>query len=174
MTRKAFRRSPVDFPQKGPGTVMCMELWCLLCSYDEQAVNTLRSGQNDRHFATDIFKCIFLNENIWVSIKISLKFVRQCPINNVPTLIQVMTWHRPGDKSLSEPMVVRLPTHLYVTRPQWVLNKLSIRRWFRMQCRKVAVKNIENFHHSKSTVTDGNTWRHRNMNGISASSPNLR
>ena len=25
--------------------------------------------------ADDIFKCIFLNENIWISIKISLKFV---------------------------------------------------------------------------------------------------
>ena len=25
--------------------------------------------------ADDIFKCIFLNENVWISIKISLKFV---------------------------------------------------------------------------------------------------
>ena len=25
--------------------------------------------------AVDIFKCIFLNENVWISIKISLKFV---------------------------------------------------------------------------------------------------
>ena len=28
-------------------------------------VNTLRPRQNDRHFADDVFKCIFLNENIW-------------------------------------------------------------------------------------------------------------
>ena len=32
----------------------------------------------------DIFKCIFLNENIWISINISLKFVPKCRINNIP------------------------------------------------------------------------------------------
>ena len=31
------------------------------------------------------------------------------PINNIPTLVQVMAWRRPGDKPLSEPMTVRLP-----------------------------------------------------------------
>ena len=31
-----------------------------------------------------------------------------------------MAWRRPGDKPLSEPMMVRLPTHICVTRPQWV------------------------------------------------------
>ena len=36
-----------------------------------------------------------------------------------------MAWRRPGDKPLSEPMMVRLPTHICVTRPQWV-NKLSV------------------------------------------------
>ena len=29
-------------------------------------VNTLRPRQNGRHFADDIFKCIFLNENVWI------------------------------------------------------------------------------------------------------------
>ena len=28
-----------------------------------------------RHFADDIFKCIFLNEKVCISLKISLKFV---------------------------------------------------------------------------------------------------
>ena len=32
--------------------------------------NTLRPRQNERHFADDIFKRIFLNENIWILIKI--------------------------------------------------------------------------------------------------------
>ena len=36
-------------------------------------VNILR--HIGRHFSDDIFKCIFLNENVWISIKISLKFV---------------------------------------------------------------------------------------------------
>ena len=38
-------------------------------------LNTLRPRKNDRHFADDIFKCLFFNENVWISIKISLKFV---------------------------------------------------------------------------------------------------
>ena len=49
--------------------------------------NTLRPKQNGRHFADDIFKCIFLNENAWMPIKISLKFVPQGPINNTPALV---------------------------------------------------------------------------------------
>ena len=82
--------------------------------------NPSRPRQNGRHFADDIFKCIFLNENVWISIKISLKFVPKGPINNIPALVQIMAWRRPGDKPLSEPMMVRLPTHICVTRPQWV------------------------------------------------------
>ena len=31
-----------------------------------------------------------------------------------------MAWRRPGDKSLSEPMMESLLTHICVTRPQWV------------------------------------------------------
>ena len=38
-------------------------------------INTLRPRQNGRHFPDDIFKCIFVNENIWISINITLKFV---------------------------------------------------------------------------------------------------
>ena len=38
-------------------------------------VSTLRPRQNGRHFPDDTFKRIFLNENISISIKISLKFV---------------------------------------------------------------------------------------------------
>ena len=60
----------------------------------ECIVNTLRPRQNGRHFADDIFKCIFLNENVWISIKISLKFVPKGPINNIPVLVQIMAWRR--------------------------------------------------------------------------------
>ena len=82
--------------------------------------NTLRPRQNGRHFADDIFKCIFLNENVWISIKISLKFVPKGPINDIPTLVQIMALRRPGDKPLSEPMMGSSLTHICVTRPQWV------------------------------------------------------
>ena len=83
-------------------------------------INTLRPRQNGRHFADDIFKRIFFNENIWIPIKISLKFVPKGSIDNIPALVQIMAWRRPGDKPLSEPMMVNLPTHICVTRPQWV------------------------------------------------------
>ena len=45
---------------------------------------TLRPRQNGRYFPEDIFKCIFLNENVWISIKLSLKIVHKGPINNIP------------------------------------------------------------------------------------------
>ena len=82
--------------------------------------NTLRPKQNGRHFADDIFKCIFVNENLWMLIKISLKFVAKGPINSIPALVQIMAWCRPGDKLLSESMMVNLMTHICVTQPQWV------------------------------------------------------
>ena len=63
----------------------------ILCT-TPQCVNTLRPRQNGRHFADDTFRRIFLNENIGISIKISLKFVPKGPINNIPALVQVMTW----------------------------------------------------------------------------------
>ena len=83
-------------------------------------VNTLGPRQNVRHFPDDTFKRIFLNENIRISIKISLKFVPKVHINNIPALVQIMAWCRPGDKPLSETVMVRLPTHICVTRLQWV------------------------------------------------------
>ena len=76
--------------------------------------------QNGRRFADDTFKCIFLNENVKISIKLSLKFVAKGPINNISAFVQIMAWRRPGDKPLSEPMLVFVPTHICVTRPQWV------------------------------------------------------
>ena len=53
-------------------------------------------------------------------LKISLKFVPKVQINNIPALVQIMTWHREGDKPLSEPMMVSILMHICVTRPQWV------------------------------------------------------
>ena len=82
--------------------------------------NTLRPRQNGRHFPDDIFKCIFLFENVLISIKISLKCVPKVRINNIPALIQIMAWRRIGDKPLSEPMMVNLLTHICVTRLQRV------------------------------------------------------
>ena len=59
-----------------------------------------------------------MNENVLTSIKISLKFVPKGLTNNIIALIQKMAWHRSGDKSLSEPMMVRLPVDIWVIQPQ--------------------------------------------------------
>ena len=100
-------------------------IWCPI-------FNTLRPRQNGRHFPDDIFKCIFLNENVWISIKITLNLVPKGPISNISALVQIMAWRRPGDKPLSEPMMVSLLTHICVTRPQWVKSShfdSGIRKW---------------------------------------------
>ena len=93
---------------------------CCLVSKFQCCLNSLRPRQNGRHFADYIFKRIFLNENVWIPIKISMKFVPKGPITNIPALVKIMAWRRPGDKPLYEPMMVSLLTHICVTLPQWV------------------------------------------------------
>ena len=83
----------------------------------ETNLNTLRPRQNGCQYPDDIFKCIYLNENIYISIKISLKFVPNGRINNIP--------------ALSAPMVHSLVTHLCITRPQWVNSNLMKSRFHR-------------------------------------------
>ena len=95
-------------------------------SYGMKILNTMRLRQNGHHLPDDIFKCIFLNENVFVSIKISLKFVPKGPINDITALIQIMAWRCQGKKPLSEPIMVSLLTHICVTQPQWV-DSLSTR-----------------------------------------------
>ena len=91
-----------------------------LSSSPNTSFNTLRPRQDGRHFPDDILKWIFLNENLWISLKISLKFVPKVRIDNILTLVQIMAWHQLGDKPLSEPIMVYLLTHICVTRPQWI------------------------------------------------------
>ena len=69
-----------------------------------------------RHFQIQIF----LNKNVWISLQISLKFLAKVWINNIPVLVQVMAWRRPGDKPLSEPMMVSLLMHICLPPTQWV------------------------------------------------------
>ena len=58
--------------------------------------NILTTRQNGHRFADDIYKCIFLNGNSWISIKLTLKLVPRGPINIVPVLVQIMAWRQPG------------------------------------------------------------------------------
>ena len=83
----------------------------------------IEAKKNGCHFTDNTFKCIFLNENVGDSIKISLKFVRKSPVDNIPALGQIMAWCRPGNKPLSEPMMVTLPMHIYASLD---LNELTL------------------------------------------------
>ena len=91
-------------------------------------ISTLMPKQNGRNFADDTFKCIFLNENVRISIRFSLTLIPKGSINNYPALVQIMAWRRPGAKPISEAVMVRLPMHICVTRPQWVLS-WSVVHW---------------------------------------------
>ena len=78
----------------------------------------MKQRQNGHHFADDIFKRIFFNEKVLISIKISLKFVPKGPIDNITALIQIMARYRTDDKPISEPMLVSLLSDICVIRPQ--------------------------------------------------------
>ena len=85
----------------------------------QTSTNALRPRQDGRYFEDDVLTYFLLSENMWISLKIPLNFVPRGPINNILALVQIMAWRRPGDdKPLSEPMMVRLPTHICVYRPQ--------------------------------------------------------
>ena len=102
--------------------------------------NTLRPRRDRRHFADDIFKWIFFNENGCILMKFSLKYVRKGPIDNNRALVQIMAWRRSGDKPLSEPMMISLQTHICVTGPQWV-NSLASEK-FDWNFKEVIIKLI--------------------------------
>ena len=53
----------------------CCVQWKWMRDMHVNFANTLRPRQDGRQFPDDIFKWIFWNENVWISIKISLKFV---------------------------------------------------------------------------------------------------
>ena len=53
----------------------------------------------------DIFKRIFLNENHFILIQLSQKYVSRGPIINMPASVKIMAWRQTGDKPLSEPKI---------------------------------------------------------------------
>ena len=66
-------------------------------------VNTLRSEQNAWHFSDKILKCIFLNENVHISIRISLKFSPNGSLD-IKHALEFMAWHHTGAKLWAAPI----------------------------------------------------------------------
>ena len=130
---------------------LILEILRLLLS--DRLFNSLRPRRNGHYNTDDIFKCIFLKENVWIPTQISLKFVPKGPIDNIPALVQIMAWRRPGDKPLSEPMMVSLLTHMCVTRPQWVNVTIHTHKLNVYSCNKIfGIDKIHNKHELKVMV----------------------
>ena len=82
--------------------------------------------------ADDIFKCIFVNEINKIPTPVSLNFVPDGTIDNNPTVVQVMVWHRTGDKPSPEPMFIQF-TGAYMRHwGRWVK---CLPRSFHKKCR---------------------------------------
>ena len=90
--------------------VCCCRLHIIIGYGD--CIMTLWLKQNARHFPDDIFICIFVNENVKISIKISLNFVPKGPINDTPALVQIMACCLFGAKPLSEKMLIYCQLYL--------------------------------------------------------------
>ena len=71
------------------------------------AFNSSLPGQNGRLFDRRQFKCISMNENDSIPIRISLKCVPNGLIDNKSAFVQVMAWRRTCDKPLPEPMLTQ-------------------------------------------------------------------
>ena len=64
--------------------------------------------QNGSHLVDAIYTCIFLNENIGISLKSLIKFISKVSVDNSSVLVQVMTWSQTEDKPLPKPMMTQL------------------------------------------------------------------
>ena len=70
-------------------------------------INSSPPEQYGRYFPDDTFKRIFVNENVTIFIRISLKLVPKAPIDNMLALFKVMASRRTGDKPLPELMLTQ-------------------------------------------------------------------
>ena len=112
---RIIHRSPVNSHHKGQwrGALRFSLICAWITGWENHRNSDLRPHR--ARYDVTMMKCIFLNENVCISITISLKFVPKGPINNIPALVQIMAWRRTGDKPLSEPMVVNLLTDTYMS-----------------------------------------------------------
>ena len=83
--------------------VTCQAILTNPWSCDHTPANPLTHwGQNKMTaiFTTDIFKCIATNAKMWISVKVSLNFAPQDPIDNNSVLAHVGSWCQTGHKPM--------------------------------------------------------------------------
>ena len=85
--------------------------------------NTMNPKQIARHFADNILRSIFFNENGCILIWISLQFVPECPIHKSVS-VQVMAWCQRGDKLLLGPIMTQF-TDAYIDSPGSMCYKIG-------------------------------------------------
>ena len=118
-----------------------------------------------------MFKCIFLNWNVWISLKMSLNVVPWVRINNIQAFVQIINWRRPGDKPLPDPMMFGyyLNQRWLVTLPQWG-NRISPETSLFQMTRKIryqtnVIINTLFLIRRKWCIFDPFVWIHH-MNGV--------
>ena len=62
----------------------------------------MEAAKNGCQFANNILKITFFNENCWIVIHISLKYVLKDPSDYKWALVLIMAWRRTGGKPLPE------------------------------------------------------------------------
>ena len=110
------RTSNAVFWWRGCLLLPWIRLWPMVCAVKWDDIT---------HWGRDkvaaICQTTFSNASYWMEMYIfRFKFFPSGPIDNIPVLAKIMTWRRPGDMPLSEPMMANLLTHICVTWPQWV------------------------------------------------------
>ena len=123
-------KSEFEFPKRH--LIFCQHrLYFMKSQKTPQKENWWMLSHWGRDKMAAIFQRTFSNAFSWMKmyefrlINIPVKFVPKCPINNIPSLFQIMAWRRPGAEPLSETMMVTLLTHICVTRPQWVITEMQ-------------------------------------------------
>ena len=72
-------------------------------------------------------------------------------------MVQIMAWRRPGNKPLSEAMIVSLLTHICVTRPQWVK---ELDQHYRSCCLIYDETNVDDWTKIHSLWLNDTIWQH--------------
>ena len=81
--------------------------WSLTLTAGYWVINTFRVETKWPTFKQTTFSTAYSQWNNHIMIKISLKFVLDNVIHNMPSLIKIMAWRLAGDKPSSEPMMVQ-------------------------------------------------------------------
>ena len=93
-------------------------MWCPC--YEKGVLHSTLPGLNSRHFTYNIFRCIFVNQKIWILIEILQEFVDKGSIDNNTALVLIMVWCWIGNKPLFEKYWPDSLPHICGNRRRWV------------------------------------------------------